>query len=203
MKSLIAITLLFVSGWLNAESVDSILDRVAQTQDVSPNLLRAICTVESGDANGIPNLQAFTQDDGGPGNHAFGACQVLLSTAEHLGFRDVSDRCRNYTSHQKAEYSTCGLFGPVTNFHFAAKYLKWQMKRYGQHRPGHPDKTPLMNVIAAYNSGTVRMCPADGRSRNRAGKVLGTCRKGEYVNQEYVTKVLRELEELGNGNKIH
>lgn len=168
-------------------SVLGIMDRVTRTQDVPTALLTAICTVESGE--GL-NLQAWAENDGGPGNHSFGACQVLLSTAEHLGFQDTGNRCRDYNTRQKAEYATCGLFGPVTNFNFAAKYLKYQLKRYNNNWTA---------AIAAYNSGSVKFCPPGGKLRNWNGKVVGTCQAGEFANQEYVNRVLTQLEKQNQG----
>ncbi len=158
-----------VSRVARAESTDAILTRVAQTQDVPEKLLKAICLVESD-----MNLQAFAEKDGGPGNHAFGACQVLLRTAEGMGFLDTGKRCTNWTPRQRAEYHVCGLFGPVTNFHFAAKYIKYQLKRY---------KGNWVSAIAAYNAGTA-IIRRDGKDA------------GKFVNQEYVNKVLQQLEEI-------
>lgn len=79
----------------------------AKTVSVPFELLRAICTIESGlDASRInPN------DGLSP---SYGLCQIKLATANLVGYRGDSE----------------GLMTPKTNALYAAKYLKKQLKRY-------------------------------------------------------------------------
>jgi soluble lytic murein transglycosylase-like protein len=72
--------------------------------------------------------------------------QVRYSTAQWLG----------YTGDE------VGLLLPDTNIEFGTKYLRYQLKRYGNTR----------DAIAAYNSGTVRYASS-----------------GLYRNQDYVDGV--------------
>lgn len=175
--------------WASSESnsFEAILSRAARTQGIPERLLLAICLTESGEGTGRLNPQAFSPDDGAPGNHSFGACQVLLSTAKGMGFLDRDEKCQNYRTRRKAEYTACGLFGPTTNAHFAATYLRKQLTRY------HGNWTA---AIASYNAGSARMCPPRRNLKNWKGDVVTKCRLGEYANQGYVDRVLMQLDKL-------
>lgn len=113
----------------------------AVLEGVPPNLLLAICEIESGLK---PHVTAVK--DGGSDSH--GLCQIKLSTAEQMGYK--GDRKSLYT--------------PEINAKYAAKYLKYQLDRYGN----------IPHAVAAYNSGTLNLNP-----------------KGEIRNLKYVKKVIK------------
>ena len=75
---------------------------------VNPNLLSAVCFVESGH-----KPSAYVAMDGQ--SPSYGLCQIKLATARQVGF----------------EGSTRDLMHPATNALYAAKYLRWQYERYG------------------------------------------------------------------------
>ena len=107
---------------------------------VPPQLLLAICKTES-----HLNPSATNFNDG-QGRHSHGLCQVQTRTARYMGYRGpVKD-----------------LYNPYINAQYAAKYLKYQLDRYGGN---------WRKAVAAYNAG-------------RAVK-----REGKFVNQDYVDQV--------------
>lgn len=79
----------------------------ATTAQVSFDLLRAICTVESG-----LNPKALNPKDGGSASH--GMCQIKYTTAKTVGYRGTEKE----------------LYNVKTNALYAAKYLKYQLQRY-------------------------------------------------------------------------
>lgn len=109
-------------------------------------LLSALCFVESGG-----NPKAYNPEDGK--RASIGLCQVQHRTAKWLGFTGTPE----------------DLFNPEINKKYAAKYLRWQLKRY---------KGDVRKSVAAYNSGTAFY--------NKSGKL---------INEKYVNKVLRLWEE--------
>lgn len=170
-------TLLMFSAAYAAD-IRSEIRRAATKVGVPPELLSAICYVES---KHKPN--AFVYSDGTGNNHAFGACQVLHGTAKHFGFRD--DRCyRDFRGKAKG-YRQCKLFGYYTNSYYAAKYLKYQLDRYDG---------SWTHAIAAYNTGTVKICKT-GWLHNAHGKRMYRCKIGGIINVKYVDKVIKALEE--------
>lgn len=80
----------------------------AYLEGIDPNLLGAICYVESHFKNELP-----TRLDGR--SHSWGICQVKFSTARDLGFR----------------YPERDLHNPRLNARYAARYLRYQLGRYG------------------------------------------------------------------------
>jgi len=158
------------------------VDRAAEKVGVPKKLLRAICAAESG-----LKPWAYRYGDGGSQrNSAFGICQVLHSTAKAYGFRDENcykDFRNSYF--RERNYKACKLFGPYTNSLIAARYLKYQLKRYDG---------SWISAIAAYNSGSLRICK-NGKVRDRmTRKILYRCKKGGLLNQKYIDRVLRILE---------
>lgn len=81
----------------------------ATKAQVSFDLLRAICAVESG-----LDHTASNPKDGGSASH--GLCQIKYATAKMVG----------YTGDIK------GLYKPYINALYAGKYLKYQLGRYEQ-----------------------------------------------------------------------
>ncbi len=109
----------------NLFAADSIIEKAAKKVGVSTIVLKAICWVESKhDATVINYL------DGGPHN-SIGLCQVQLPTAKDMGYKGTKE----------------GLLDPYTNAYYAAKYLKYQMTRYGTQDL----------AILAYNAGSIRL----------------------------------------------
>ena len=66
------------------------------------------------------------------------------------------------------------LYNWKTNMKYASKYLSVLLYEYNYHRA---------SAVAAYNAGKVYICKSK-------------CPKGEYVNQDYVDKVLKKYAEL-------
>ena len=125
----------------SGQSMRMIIANTAVTVKVPVALLLGICTAES-----ELNPKAFNEDD-----PSYGLCQVMLPTAQQMGFKGT----------------VIELFNPQTNVYYAAKYLKWQLKRY---------RGDWISVIAAYNAGSVL--------RNS---------KGRIINLKYVDKVIKKI----------
>ncbi len=106
----------------------------SQTFNLPPGLLSAVCWVES-----THNPIALNVEDGGSPSR--GVCQVKESTARHLGFTGPAHK----------------LMDPSENTHYAAKYLRLQLDRYGD----------TLQAVAAYNAGSYR-ADKNGHPRNRA-----------------------------------
>jgi soluble lytic murein transglycosylase-like protein len=100
----------------------AIILSAAKAAHVSGILLLAICTHESG----LRNIMV-PKDGGSP---SYGLCMVKFETAKMVGF------------HGRPK----DLMNPMTNAKFAAKYLKFQEKRYGSH--------DWCKLTASFNSGT-------------------------------------------------
>lgn len=79
----------------------------AKQHNVSFEVLRAICEVETGH-----NVKLKRTWDGG--SYSYGICQVKLATARAMGFKGTEKQ----------------LSSPDTNIEYAAKYLAYQLKRY-------------------------------------------------------------------------
>jgi len=75
---------------------------------VDPDLLSAICFVESGH-----NPKAYVHNDGG--SPSYGQCQIKMGTAKDMGFRGTKKE----------------LMSESVNALYSAKYLQYQRKRYG------------------------------------------------------------------------
>lgn len=133
---LLAMTLSF-----NALGHLSSIHRVALAEGVDSQVLASVCWVES-----KFDPKALAVRDGGKPASSIGLCQVQYKTAQFMGFRG---RARD-------------LYAVDTNLAYAAKYLKYQLRRYGD----------LDRAIAAYNAGAVYYD-----------------NEGKFVNQSYVGKV--------------
>lgn len=116
-----------------------------QTFNLPPKLLDSLCFVESSHRVFIVH-----KDDGK--QNSMGICQVQLPTARMLGYKGTER----------------GLLDPATNIHYAAKYLRKQLDRYGQN---------LDKAIASYNAGSYRL------------------RQGHVVNQTYIKRVRKTWNE--------
>jgi hypothetical protein len=172
------------AGAVSADYVEESISKAAKEVGVPAELLKAICVSESN-----LNTKAFVYADGGTQNHAFGMCQVLIKTAEDYGLKNHN--CNDNFSYRPEDrtHENCKLFGAYTNALYAAKYLKYQLDRYGG---------SWINAIAAYNSGTVKLCKT-GWVKNARGEKLYRCEKGGLLNQRYVDRVLKALQ--GDNNE--
>ena len=168
--------------------IHAVFDRVAFEEKVPEKLLRAICYAES-----HFNVEAYNFGDGQGTNHAFGICQVLRKTAEGVGFKDLNcvkdfqDKpdAKGHLVKAKRTYEVCKLFGVYTNIQYAARYLKTKLVQYDG---------SWISAIAAYNTGTVRICKTGKVLRAKDHSVLWTCKPGGILNQIYIDGVLKALE---------
>ena len=166
----------------------SLAERIGAGYQVSPALILAIITVESG---GDPRAWRDEPDTvAGVNEGSHGLMQLLLSTARGLG----------YTGNGGTPSAGDGLFAPETNVTFGAKLLRDLLRTFGGSVP---------RVASAYNGGNrpslgfgtklardVRLCLA----KNPAGECVQwhDARAGEFGNQAYVDKVLAAYVEWTN-----
>ena len=144
--------------------IKKVIQRVSEETGTPPELIEAICKVESN-----LDVHAFKRNDGGRKNHAFGACQVLRKTGEALlGKRDKGcDRDFRTTPKSHRTGKECFLFDPYQNIKAAALYIQGHIKRYDN----------LEDVIAGYNAGSAKR-------KKKSGKL---------INEKYVGKVYNKL----------
>jgi soluble lytic murein transglycosylase-like protein len=93
---------------------------ISNQHGLSPGLLYSVCYVES-----AHNINAVHIKDGK--DDSLGICQIKYKTAKFMGFKGSKQQ----------------LMEPVTNIYYAAKYLKYQQKRYKS----------IARGIIAYNIG--------------------------------------------------
>lgn len=165
-------------GDADPEQLTQAFDKAAKKVGVPVRLLRAICWAES-DHDPI----SYEYNDGNSGNSAFGICQVLQRTAEDFGIKDA--RCSaDFTLESTRTYKNCKLFGLYTNILIAARYLKSKLDKYDG---------SWSSAIAAYNTGTIRICRKGKVYRAKDRSILYTCKKGHLLNQKYVDRVLHAI----------
>lgn len=104
--------------------ITSIILSAAKAAHVSGALLLAVCSHESNNFT-----MNYTHND--KGSPSYGSCQLKESSARQMGFTG------------KAK----DLMNPWVNSKFAALYLKYQQKRYGQ---------DWVKLVASYNGGSFR-----------------------------------------------
>lgn len=92
---------------MNALTLALLFSTASQTFNLPSNLLASVCFIESSH-----KIDAVHEHDG-VGN-SVGICQIKLNTAAWLG----------YKGNEK------DLMKPSVNIYWAAKYLKYQLKRY-------------------------------------------------------------------------
>lgn len=184
MNFLIALLTILATETLQANEVsytDKAFHDIALKVNVPESLLRSICWAES-----KHQPDAYNHGDGKGNNHAFGICQVLYETAKGYGLND--DRCLgDFSSKNRRAYKNCRLFGIKTNIYYAAKYLRYQLDRYDD---------SWISAIAAYNSGSLKICKTGKVFRKKDNTVLYTCVKGGLLNQRYVDRILQHLNEF-------
>lgn len=127
----------------------SIILSAAKAAKVSGALLLAICTTESH----LKNVKV-PHDGGSP---SYGICQIKYDTAKMLGFKGKPD----------------DLMIPTINAEYAAKYLAYQVSRYGS------DNWCVLS--ASYNAGSFNE---------------STTHIGHPRNLKYVKKVRDHLDPL-------
>lgn len=122
-------------------TTEQIIYDAAILEGAPPKLLVAICWVES-----RHNPWAYNKND-----PSYGLCQLMYPTAKQMGYKG----------------KPAGLFNAQINAKYAAKYLRWQLKRY---------KNNWLLAIVSYNAGSV--------IRNRRGRI---------VNFKYADKIIKTL----------
>jgi len=115
--------LLFLTSFQANASVKGVFKIAAKEAGIPAKLLSAVCKVESGHRN-IINWN----DSGTP---SYGQCQLKMQTARHMGFKG----------------GVSALINPLTNARIAAKFLAWQLRRYGG---------DWKKAITAYNRGSYK-----------------------------------------------
>jgi len=189
VRAIIIAASLSISGVaLGGSAVDEGLIKAAKKVGVPHKLLRAICYSES-----RLDTRAVAYSDGGGTNHALGMCQILYQTAVGMGMGS-DDRCLTHIEKSQRVYGNCKLFGPYTNAFYAARVLKYQLRRYNE---------SWANATAAYNSGTVKICSKRAYYSVRIYvKKTGTvkwrrikCKSGGLMNSNYVDRVMKAMAE--------
>jgi soluble lytic murein transglycosylase-like protein len=127
---------------MTAAALTALFLAATATYHLPKGLLPALCFVESHFDTGAIN----PDDRGGPSR---GVCQVQERTARFLGFTGTVEQ----------------LMDPRTNIKYAARYLRYQLRRY---------QGDVVKAVAAYNSGSYL-----------------EAEDGLPVNRGYVVKVLR------------
>jgi soluble lytic murein transglycosylase-like protein len=92
------------------------------------------------------------------------------------------------------DFTTCPLFGPATNAKYAARYLARQIKRYNGSK---------ISGIAAYNTGSLRVCTTGRVLRAKDKTFLYSCQKGGLLNQKYVDRVLDGVKRYSKEGGFH
>lgn len=124
----------------------SIFLQMTQEFDLPPELLQSVCYTES-----HFDIKAIHKDDGK--GDSLGVCQVKLATAKWLGFKGNSRQ----------------LMIPRVNAYYSAKYLRYQLDRYGD----------VKQALVAYNMGSTK-----GLTRSRySDKVMKEWRKQRSVSR--------------------
>ena len=96
---------------------------VSNQQGLPPGLLASVCYIESNH-----RINAVHKKDGK--EDSLGVCQIKYKTAKFMGFKGSRQQ----------------LMEPVANIYYAAKYLKYQTKRYKK----------VDKAVIAYNLGNSR-----------------------------------------------
>lgn len=98
---------------------------ISSQNHLPPGLLNSLCYVES-----RHNPKAIHHDDGAGGD-SLGVCQIKLKTAQEMGYKGTEKQ----------------LMQPSTNIRYAAKFLKFQLKRYDNN---------IAKAVIAYNKGNAK-----------------------------------------------
>lgn len=95
-------------------------------------------------------------DDSSPG-----LMQTLTRTAEQMRRRYVPQLDRIPTGGRVRSSDDHPLFDPATSIMLGAAYMRYQIERIEPDESGLPPDDPILNMVAAYNAGSVR--PAANR----------------------------------------
>lgn len=198
MLKILILWIIFLNSQIaNAEEVSKkyVLESIRKAAlevGIEPALLWSVCYSES-----ALKSDAYVHNDGLKNNSAFGICQVLYTTALDMGMKKDSGCNNDFRNEQelidsgmmfitiynpvKRDYKNCKLFGAYTNAFYAAKYLKKQIDAHNG---------SWISGIAAYNTGTLKICKTGRVHRASDNKVLYSCQKNGLLNQRYVDRVL-------------
>lgn len=123
---------------------------------IDPELLSAVCYVESGH-----KVDAYVHNDGG--SPSYGQCQIKMGTAKDMGFRGTKTQ----------------LMSPGINALYAAKYLRYQYKRFGS----------WSSAVISFNAGRVisKTVYVD-----KVKKVMGRVKWNRLQNAHVETRVLKK-----------
>ena len=110
----------------------------------------------------------FNPEDTG----SYGLMQIQCATAKGKGLKDP------------LKYSCEQLFNPQINLRFGIQYLNYLHDQ---------NYTSVEDIVAAWNAGYVYIC---NRIHYDKKKKRIKCYPGEYINQDYVTKVMRHYKYL-------
>lgn len=113
---------------LSDKKIERTITKAARFVDVPPHLLLAVCWIESHYQTNLPEVL----DGETP---SYGICQIKLETAQDM---DAWYR-------HKIPVTIERLRDPYLNAFYAAKYLKYQLKRYDG---------DWKKAVAAYNQGS-------------------------------------------------
>lgn len=119
--------------------------------DLPPNLLSSICYIES-----THNAGAIHYNDG-DGN-SVGICQIKFKTAKWLGYKGTEKL----------------LLDPKVNIHYSAKYLRYQLNRYGGN---------IVKAVSAYNKGNAKKLTNTTYYNKVVIRWIGNKRRLAYENQ--------------------
>lgn len=129
-----------------------ILTLAAKKVGIAPSLLVAVCHTETNLKN-VHNM-----NDGG--SASYGVCQVKHETSRWMA--------KLYRDEKMARWTEADLKIPAKNAEAAAKYLKYQLKRYDNN---------WCAAIAAYNAGSAiesSAAPASPRTTHTCGRLRKT-----------------------------
>lgn len=193
---LLLLIILVLANKAEAQNINpmayEIVTLAAEKAEVPAKLLYAICWAES-----HLKQDAYAHNDGLADNHAFGACQILYKTAIEMGMKKDPKCERDFRTAKQLTAAginlpeghgpldrtekTCKLFSVYNSAYYAGKYLKKKLEQYDN---------SWISAIAAYNTGSLKICKTGFVYRAKDQKVLYTCQKGGLLNQKYVDKIL-------------
>jgi hypothetical protein len=150
------------------------IQAIAKEQKIDPKLLQAICTVESSLKT---NLVRFEPSYSYLFQTSTWATKLLISQDTEAACQRFSYGLGQVMGAVCREYGyKDNLMNLVTDWKSALKYSAMHLAKLSKNRPN------LQDAIASYNAGTVKKT-ADNL----------------YMNQSYVNKVMRELENIKAG----
>lgn len=160
--------------WANEDTWNAEIQQAARDFSVPATLIKAIIGQESQFNPSAYRAEVAVNDA------SRGLMQILYATARGEGYVGTAD----------------GLFDPYTNIHYGTSYLAGQLARAsGSVRGGvsayNGGWNPSVGFGAPVTKAGVTVCLA----RDKTGKCVQsrTVPVGEYANQDYVNKVLRNL----------